>query len=81
MEASFLEIYNETLRDLLATSSSGGSEKLEIRLGAGGHSSEVHVTNLTLVEVTSEAQVRAPMTKPLALRALRSGPAPIQVFV
>ncbi len=58
MEASFLEIYNETLRDLLTPpTSSGGSEKLEIRLAAGGNSSEVHVTNLTVVEVTSEAQV------------------------
>ncbi len=57
MEASFLEIYNETLRDLLATNSSN-NEKLEIRLGTGGSGSEVYVTNLTVVEVSTQAQVR-----------------------
>ena len=56
MEASFLEIYNEALRDLLSSSSSEASSKLEIRISPT-NSSDVYVTNLTPVTVTSEAQV------------------------
>ena len=56
MSASFLEIYNETLRDLLTTSSSGSSTSHEIKIDPErpGH---VYVTNLTPVPVTSEKQV------------------------
>ena len=53
METSFVEIYNESLRDLLAPASSD-TQKLDIRL----QGSDVYVTNLTLVTVTTEAQVR-----------------------
>ena len=60
LEASFLEIYNETLRDLLAPptspSSSNQDSKLEIRMDPL-KSNEVFVTNLTTVPVTSETQV------------------------
>ncbi|XP_033106502.1 carboxy-terminal kinesin 2-like isoform X2 [Anneissia japonica] len=48
MEASFLEIYNETIRDLLVN----GEDKLKHDIKA-----DAQVTNLTLVEVKSEKQV------------------------
>ncbi|NXI22205.1 CTK2 protein, partial [Zosterops hypoxanthus] len=53
--ASFLEIYNEALRDLLLAKGDRGSE-LEIRRLAPG-SDELHVPNLTWVPVESEEQV------------------------
>uniref|UniRef100_A0A8C3UGZ2 Kinesin-like protein n=2 Tax=Catharus ustulatus TaxID=91951 RepID=A0A8C3UGZ2_CATUS len=53
--ASFLEIYNEALRDLLLAKGERGSE-LEIRRLAPG-SDELHVPNLTWVPVESEEQV------------------------
>ncbi|XP_077645047.1 kinesin-like protein KIFC1 [Lonchura striata] len=53
--ASFLEIYNENLRDLLLAPGQRGSE-LEIRRLAPG-SDELHVPNLTWVPVESEEQV------------------------
>ncbi|KAL5007768.1 hypothetical protein ScPMuIL_016574 [Solemya velum] len=53
MEASFLEIYNETIRDLL---SNGKEDKYEIKLH-GPNSNEVTVTNLTLVNISSEDQI------------------------
>ena len=56
MEASFVEIYNETLRDLLATSTSNGDTKHEIKMDPN-RPGEVYVTNLTPMQVTSEAQV------------------------
>ena len=55
MSASFLEIYNETLRDLLA-SSSGSSASHEIKMDPE-RPGQVYVTNLTPVPVTSEKQV------------------------
>lgn len=57
MEASFVEIYNETLRDLLATSTSNGDTKHEIKMDPN-RPGEVYVTNLTPMQVTSEEQVR-----------------------
>ncbi|KAK3747622.1 hypothetical protein QZH41_013670, partial [Actinostola sp. cb2023] len=59
MEASFLEIYNEIIRDLLGS----GSEtiKHDIKMvnngKTNGESSEMMVTNLKVVEAESEAQV------------------------
>ncbi|XP_064557452.1 kinesin-like protein KIFC1, partial [Zonotrichia leucophrys gambelii] len=54
--ASFLEIYNEGLRDLLLAKGQRGSE-LEIRRLAPD-SDQLHVPNLTWVPVESEEQVR-----------------------
>ena len=54
MEATFLEIYNETLRDLLSSNSS--SQSLEIKRDPN-HSGEVYVTNVTPTVVTSQVQV------------------------
>lgn len=45
LEASFVEVYNEQLRDLLGTRSSGGTESLSIQHGAeGGHTIVVGAT-------------------------------------
>jgi len=51
---SFLEIYNEVIRDLLG--SGKDDVKHEIRLVAAG-SCEVYVTDLTTVPVNNEQQV------------------------
>ena len=51
-----MEIYNETLRDLLATSTSNGDTKHEIKMDPN-RPGEVYVTNLTPMQVTSEEQV------------------------
>ena len=56
MEASFVEIYNETLRDLLTTSTSDGDAKHEIKMDPS-RPGEVYITNITPVQVTSEDQV------------------------
>uniref|UniRef100_A0A8B9RXF0 Kinesin-like protein n=1 Tax=Accipiter nisus TaxID=211598 RepID=A0A8B9RXF0_9AVES len=53
--ASFLEIYNESLRDLLAGRPERGAE-LEIRR-VSSISEELHVPNLRCVPVTSEEEV------------------------
>eukprot|EP00095_Tigriopus_kingsejongensis_P006418 maker-scaffold1274_size51331-snap-gene-0.10 protein:Tk06418 transcript:maker-scaffold1274_size51331-snap-gene-0.10-mRNA-1 annotation:"carboxy-terminal kinesin 2-like isoform x2" len=57
MEASFLEIYNEEIRDLLATEK---NLKYEIKLAASstpGQTTDVYVTNLKVVDVKSPDQV------------------------
>ncbi|XP_038047913.1 carboxy-terminal kinesin 2-like isoform X2 [Patiria miniata] len=54
MEASFLEIYNETVRDLLGA----GDKKCEIKM-ADAKGTDVEVTNSTTVTVTSEGQVQS----------------------
>ena len=56
MEASFLEIYNETLRDLLSSPTPSDATRLEIKLDPKTPG-EVYVTNLTPTVVTSQAQV------------------------
>ncbi|KAK3103476.1 hypothetical protein FSP39_019513 [Pinctada imbricata] len=50
-EASFLEIYNETVRDLLGN----GKDNIKHELKTAGQ--EVVVTNLTMVKVTMEREV------------------------
>jgi kinesin family protein C1 len=49
-EGSFLEIYNETIRDLLGNQEGA---KHEIKIA----NNDVTVTNLTTVQITSEDQV------------------------
>jgi hypothetical protein len=60
MEASFLEIYNEMIRDLLG--SGEDSQKHDIKIVNNGksnsESTEVMVTNLKSFEVIGESQVR-----------------------
>ena len=51
---SFLEIYNEVIRDLLGSGKDDG--KHDIRLVAAG-SSEIYVTDLTNVTVSNKEQV------------------------
>ena len=52
MEASFLEIYNETIRDLLGNDN---TVKHVIKLTAD--KKDVEVTSLTTVDVTNEDEV------------------------
>ena len=52
---TYLEIYNETIRDLLG--SGKDDVRHEIRL-LSSNGSEVYVTNLTAVNVENEKQVK-----------------------
>ena len=54
MEVSFLEIYNETIRDLLG--SGKDDVKHDIKM-TSANSSEVVVTNLTTINVSEPSQV------------------------
>ncbi|RLN97348.1 hypothetical protein BBJ28_00013597 [Nothophytophthora sp. Chile5] len=58
-QVSFLEIYNESLKDLLATTR-GNDDKLTIKKDPKGG---VHVPGLTLVDVTAIEQVEALMER------------------
>lgn len=53
LEASFLEIYNEEIRDLLATEK---NLKYDVKM-ADSKGADVYVTNLKVEEVTSEDQI------------------------
>lgn len=68
MEATFLEIYNEVINDLLGHDT---SKKPEIRMVAG-KSKEVEVTNIEKYQVTSEGQVADLLTKAAKNRAVAS---------
>lgn len=58
IEASFLEIYNETIRDLLGSGDSNTKHEIKIvNPGNTGGACEVTVTNVKTVTVTSETQV------------------------
>ncbi|EGZ29497.1 hypothetical protein PHYSODRAFT_552798 [Phytophthora sojae] len=65
-KVSFLEIYNETLKDLLATRQSG-DEKLGIKKDAKG---SVYVPGLTLVDVTATEQVETLMERASRARSV-----------
>ncbi|XP_070538068.1 carboxy-terminal kinesin 2-like isoform X2 [Ptychodera flava] len=67
MKASFLEIYNETIRDLLGPADS--KEKHDIKL-TGSKGTEVEVTNMTVVEVKSEGQIHQLLQKATQSRAV-----------
>lgn len=54
MEAMFLEIYNESLRDLLSST----TQTIDIKKDPQ-HAGEVYVTNVTPSVVTSQKQVCA----------------------
>lgn len=71
MEASFLEIYNETIKDLLG--SGDVNVKHEIKLvnpNNTGSACEVMVTNVKTVNVTSETQVYSLLEKATQNRAV-----------
>eukprot|EP01135_Chromosphaera_perkinsii_P001871 Nk52_evm20s212 gene=Nk52_evmTU20s212 len=71
-EASFLEIYNETIRDLLVPSNTASNKKYEIKKVPNGQADEVFVTNLTVVEVTNEGTVFELLQKAGKNRAVAS---------
>ncbi|CAG5121553.1 unnamed protein product, partial [Candidula unifasciata] len=53
LQVSMLEIYNETIQDLLGK---GKDEKLEIKMQGKGET-DVYVPNLTIVDVSTESKV------------------------
>ena len=57
-EASFLEIYNENIRDLLGPSGQKDDVKHEIKMVSAKKGADVSVTNLTSIEVTNYDQVQ-----------------------
>ncbi|XP_061178033.1 carboxy-terminal kinesin 2-like [Saccostrea echinata] len=67
-EASFLEIYNETIRDLLGNNSD--DLKHDIKMTGSSDKKDVMVTNLTSVTVTSEDQVHELLRKASHNRAV-----------
>ena len=65
MEASFLEIYNETIRDLLSTDANIKHEIKQVAINNGKQANDVVVTNLKTVAVQSSDQVRSDFIKTL----------------
>jgi kinesin family protein C1 len=60
MEASFLEIYNETIRDLLAAGDATTKHEIkQVVTNNGKQANDVFVTNLKTVSVKSTDQVRS----------------------
>lgn len=65
MQASMLEIYNETIRDLLSTSRAGGSDLTRTENGVPGKqyaikhdaNGNTHVSDLTIVDVCSISEI------------------------
>ena len=57
LEASFLEIYNETIRDLLGSNNNTKHEIKQVITNNGKQANDVLVTNLRTVAVTSSDQV------------------------
>ncbi|XP_074654034.1 carboxy-terminal kinesin 2-like isoform X2 [Tubulanus polymorphus] len=68
-EVSFLEIYNETIRDLLGNDGINSQTKHEIKI-AGNNSHDVMVTNLTTISVESADQVLSLLLKASRNRAV-----------
>lgn len=73
MHVSFLEIYNETIRDLLNSTSAEkvDAKKYQIKQ-KGVHSKEVYVTELTMVEVETLEKVEWLMEKATRQRSVGS---------
>lgn len=69
MEASFPEIYNETIRDLLSDSAPSKATKHEIRRDPK-FPGQMYVTNVTPTVVTSEAQLTALLERAAKNRAV-----------
>ncbi|KAK3137668.1 hypothetical protein QOZ80_5BG0455540 [Eleusine coracana subsp. coracana] len=71
MQASMLEIYNETIRDLLSTNrmatQDGGSSKYNIKHDANGNT---HVSDLTVVDVTSINEVSSLLRRAAQSRSI-----------
>jgi len=65
LQASFLEIYNEEIRDLLAVEP---NLKYDIKLG-DGKNSDMFVTNLRIEEVTNEGQIASLLRRARKVRA------------
>ncbi|XP_058951460.2 carboxy-terminal kinesin 2-like [Pocillopora verrucosa] len=71
IEASFLEIYNETIRDLLGSGDSNTKHEIKIVNPSNtGGACEVTVTNVKTVTVTSETQVYSLLEKATQNRAV-----------
>ncbi|CAB3992465.1 carboxy-terminal kinesin 2-like isoform X1 [Paramuricea clavata] len=71
MEASFLEIYNETIRDLLATGDATTKHEIkQVVTNNGKQANDVFVTNLKTVSVKSTDQVSSLLHKAYENRAV-----------
>lgn len=65
LQASFLEIYNEEIRDLLAVEQ---NLKYDIKM-TDSKGSDLHVTNLRIEEVTNEGQIASLLRRARKVRA------------
>ncbi|XP_042887792.1 carboxy-terminal kinesin 2-like isoform X2 [Penaeus japonicus] len=69
VEASFLEIYNETIRDLLATPKESKNLTYDVKL-VDSKKNDTFVTNLKVVEVENESRVHHLLTLAQQQRAV-----------